>query len=131
MPLRGHTAYASADRPRVEIVDHQQPEPNMAVLISWGEKKPDERLVELMIRKAKAFHVVCEPVFGYGYRWAKEGERPADYDRECWRIRDDLCMAGPSSHGLEGCQGLLEGLQEGWDLAMSTMPAKKVKVKKV
>lgn len=101
------------------------------ILISWGDKKPDEKLVELMIDKAKAFHVVYKPVFMYGYRWPKEDGTAESYDSKCWHIRDDLCTATADSRGLEGCRGLLEGLQEGWDLAMSTMPVKKVKAKRV
>lgn len=89
-----------------------------AILISWGETKPDQELVDLMLQKAKAFHVITSQVrLHYGYRWPKEDGTAESYDRKCWHIRDDLCRAGAGSHGLEGCQGLLEGLNEGYDLA--------------
>lgn len=95
-----------------------------AILISWGDTKPDQRLVNVMIEKAKSFHVINKPEFKYGPRWpAADGTYPT-YDSPCWHIRDDLCTAGAGSHGLEGCQGVLEGLQEGWSLALECYPPK-------
>jgi hypothetical protein len=86
------------------------------VLISWGDKKPDQRLVDKMIEKAKAFHVVSDPKFVYGYRWPNPDGTAASWDTKAWHIRDDASRAPQHSQGVEGVQGLLEGLQEGWDL---------------
>ena len=69
-----------------------------------------------MIEKAKAFHVVSDPKFVYGYRWPNADGTAASYDTKCWHIRDDVSRAGQCSQGVESCQGLLEGLQEGWNL---------------
>lgn len=89
----------------------------MTILISWDQAKPDQKLVDLMLEKAKAFHVIGTPILSYGHRWPNADGSAADYDRKCWHIRDDMCTAGANSSGLECCQALLEGLQEGWNLA--------------
>lgn len=106
-----------------------------AILISWGETKPDQELVDLMLQKAKSFHVITSQVrLHYGYRWPKEDGTAESYDQECWHIRDDLCRAGYDSRGVEGCQCLLEGLNEGYALAKKQSAQeqieKKAKIKK-
>jgi hypothetical protein len=91
----------------------------MSILISWGETRPNDKLVELMIAKGSAYHFIRGPVrLVYDYRWAKEGEEPASYDYKCWHLRDDSQVSA-DSRGLEGCQGMMEGLQEGWVLAQA------------
>lgn len=50
------------------------------------------------------------------YRWPNADGTAASYDTKCWHIRDDVSRAGQCSQGVESCQGLLEGLQEGWNL---------------
>lgn len=100
------------------------------ILISWGTTKPDQRLVDLMIEKAKAFHCVYQPEFKFGFRWPAPDGSHASYDDECWQIRDDMSQAGQCDRGVEACQGLLEGLQAGWDLALKCYPPPVKKVKK-
>ncbi len=87
------------------------------IFISWGDKKPDQKLVDLMLTKMAAFHIVVKPQFVFGYRWPNPDGTAADYDRKCWHIRDDNSPATAGSRGLECCQAMLEGLQEGWNLA--------------
>jgi hypothetical protein len=94
------------------------------VLFSWGSRKPDQLLVDLMLEKAKAFHVIREPKFVFGSRWPQPDGSTPSYDSECWHIRDDLSSAAQSSRGMEMCQILLEGLEEGFNLA-SPRPARK------
>ena len=90
------------------------------VLFSWGQTKPHTALVELMLTKAAAFHICRKPELVYGYRWPNADGTAADYDDKCWHIRDEGCTAGADSRGLECCQALLEGLQEGWALRGTT-----------
>lgn len=90
------------------------------ILISWGQDKPHAALVALMISKAEAYHVISKPELHYGPRWPNEDGTHADYDQPCWHIRDLGCRAPASSSGVEGCQGLLEGLQAGWELRGKT-----------
>jgi hypothetical protein len=104
----------------------------MAILISFGDTKPDKELVALMIAKASAYHFVRESTLKlvYDHRWVtKEHPEAASYDRKCWHIRDDSTPSA-DSRGLEGCQGLLEGLYEGWLLARKQLNADALPVPK-
>jgi hypothetical protein len=88
------------------------------ILISWSQDKPDQELVDLMLQKASAFYVISgQAKLVYGHRWPDKDGKAADHDRECWHIRDDGCHAPIGSRGVEGCRGLLEGLNAGYELA--------------
>jgi hypothetical protein len=92
------------------------------IISSWREEDPTPPpadLVALMIRKASSYHCVTSDLkLVYDYRWAKAGEEPASYDRKCWHLRDDLSRATQCSRGVEDCQGMMEGLREGYELGL-------------
>jgi hypothetical protein len=106
----------------------------MAILISFGEDEsapPDKDLVALMISKASSYHFVHASTIRlvYDYRWVTaERPEPASYDSKCWHIKEDS-NAPQTSHGVEGCQALLEGLHEGWLLARKQLGVPPVKPK--
>lgn len=90
----------------------------MSILISFGQTKPHDELVKLMLEKISTYHFSRGAELRYGYRWAKEGQEPATYDDQCWHIRDkNELVTIHNSTGFNSCQALLEGLQEGWDLS--------------
>jgi len=94
----------------------------MTILHAWGATKPDQALTDLMLTKIAAFHFVRNPTLVFGFEWPNADGTHPDYDRECWHIRDDSTpQAG--SRGLECCQALLEGLEEGYLLAKRAQPA--------
>jgi hypothetical protein len=100
------------------------------IYISWGTKQPPQALVDKMLEKVKAFHIVRAPELHFGPRWPNDDGTVAVYDQPCWHIRDVRAVAQAGSRGLECLQALLEGLQEGWDLreAQPEPPTRRRKV---
>lgn len=94
----------------------------MLLLHTFGEEKPDADLVALMIKKAETYHCCQKPVtlqFGWQSEWHKNNGYPQE-----WFLSDPREPRGGEMNRLmvEACQGMMEGLYEGWRLG--TKPAR-------